>query len=51
MSRIHPECPDSEPPYRSVAAEVLVREEPAEEEDEGHGKEDDGDDEGEAYSE
>ena len=46
MSRIHPECPDSDPPNRSVAANVLVREEPDEEEDEdeGNGKEDDNDD-------
>jgi hypothetical protein len=48
MSRIHPECPDSEPLDRSVAADVLVREEPAEEEDEeedeGDGKEDDDND-------
>jgi hypothetical protein len=56
MSRIHPECPDSEPPDRSVAANVLVREEPAEEEyeeeDEGDGKEDDDDDEDDdGYSE
>jgi hypothetical protein len=47
MSRIHPECPDSEPPGRSVAADVLLRQEPAEEEDEeedeGDGKEDDED--------
>ena len=59
MSRIHPECPDSEPLDRSVAADVLVREEPAEEEDEeededeGNGKEDDDDDdeEDDGYSE
>jgi len=47
MSRIHPECPDSEPLDRSVAADVLVREEPDEEdeeEDEGDGKEDNDDD-------
>ena len=50
MSRIHPECPDSDPSGRSVAAHVLLRREPAEEEgeeeDEGDGKEDDADDEG-----
>jgi hypothetical protein len=47
MSRIHPECPDS--------TDVLLRQEPAEEdeeEDEGDGKEDDEDDEeDEGYSE
>ena len=48
MSRIHPECPDSDPSDRSAAADVLLREEPDEEEDEeedeGDGKEDDDDD-------
>jgi hypothetical protein len=48
MSRIHPECPDSDPFDRSVAADVLFRQEPAEEEDEeedeGDSKEDDDDD-------
>ncbi|HLM79579.1 MAG TPA: hypothetical protein VK302_03010 [Terriglobales bacterium] len=51
MTTIHLECPDSDPPDRSVAAEILVREEPdddeeEEEEDEGedNGKEDDDDD-------
>jgi len=46
MSRIHPECPDSDPPDRLVAADVLLRQEPDEEEDEdeGDGKEDDDDD-------
>ncbi|HEX4920488.1 MAG TPA: hypothetical protein VFV92_07085 [Candidatus Bathyarchaeia archaeon] len=45
MSRIHPECTDSEPPDRSVAADVFLRQEPDEEEDEdeGEGKEDEGD--------
>jgi hypothetical protein len=44
MSRIHPECPDSDPSDRSVAADVLRQEpdeEEDEEEDEGDGKEDD----------
>ena len=44
MSRIHPECPDSDPYDRWVAADVLVRQEPDEEEeedDEGDGTEDD----------
>ena len=40
MSRIHPECPDSDPSDRSVAADVLLRQEPGEEEDE---EEDEGD--------
>jgi hypothetical protein len=52
MSRIHPEG-DSDPFDRSVAADVLPRQQPdeeeEEEEDEGDGKEDDGDDDG--YSE
>ena len=43
MSRIHPECPDSDPSDRSAAADVLVRQEP-DEEDEGDGTEDDDDD-------
>ena len=56
MSRIHPECPDSDPCDRSAAADVVVRQEPDEEdeeEDEGDGKEDDDDeDEGDdGYSE
>ena len=46
MSRIHPECPGSDPSGRLVAADVLVREEPNEEkeEDEGDSKENDDDD-------
>ena len=46
MSGIHPECPDSDPSDRSVAADVLVREEPDEEEDEeeDEGEEEDDDD-------
>jgi hypothetical protein len=40
MSRIHPECPASDHPDRSVAAAVLLRQEPDEEEDE---EEDEGD--------
>jgi hypothetical protein len=56
MSRIHPECADSEPPDRSVAADVLLRQEPDEEEDEeedeGDRKEDDEDeDTDDGYSE
>ena len=41
MSRIHPECPDSDPPEWSVTANLRVREGPDEEEDE---EEDEGDD-------
>ena len=44
MSKIHPACPDSDPPDRSVAADVLLRQEPDEEEDEGDGKEKEDDD-------
>jgi hypothetical protein len=48
MSRTHPECPNSHPFDRSLAADVLLRQEPDEEEDEeedeGDGKEDDVDD-------
>jgi hypothetical protein len=48
MSRIHPECPDSDPADRSAATDALLRQEPDEEEDEeedeGDGKEDDDDD-------
>jgi hypothetical protein len=57
MSRIHPECPDSDPPDRSVAADVLFRQEPDDEQEEeeeegGNGKEDDNDDdEDDGYSE
>jgi hypothetical protein len=56
MSRIHPECLDPDHSDRSVAADVLVRDEPEdeedEEEDEGDGKEDGDDDEDDdGYSE
>lgn len=57
MSRIHPECPNSGLSDRSVAADVLLRQEPDEEEDEeegdGDGKEDEDDDgkDDEGYSE
>ena len=48
MGRIHPECLDSDPSDRSVAVDVLLRQEPDEEEDEeedeGDGKQDDDDD-------
>jgi hypothetical protein len=56
MSRIHPECPDSDPSGQSVAADVLVREEPEEEEnddddEEGDGEEKEGEDDDVGYSE
>jgi len=58
MSRTHPECSNSGPFDRSLAADVLFRQEPDEEEDEeeedGNGEEDDEDDEDEdddGYSE
>ena len=55
MSRIHPECPDSDPPDRSVVADALRQgpgEEEDEEKDEGDGQEDDdADDEDDGYSE
>ncbi len=48
MSSIRPEYLDADPSDRSVAADVLLRQEPDEEEDEeedeGDGKEDDDDD-------
>ena len=57
MSRIHPECPDSDPSGRLVAADVLLRQEPDEDEDEeedgSDGKEgdDDNDKDDDGYSE
>jgi hypothetical protein len=56
MSRIRPECPDSDRLDRSVVADALLRQEPDEEEDEqkdeGDGQEDaDADDEDDGYSE
>ncbi len=59
MGRIHPECLDSDPSDRSVAVDVLLRQEPdeeedeEEEEDEGDGKQDDDDEDGndDGYSE
>ena len=48
MSRIHSACPESARSDRLAAADVLLRQEPDqvedEEEDEGDGKEDDDDD-------
>jgi hypothetical protein len=47
MCRMNPECHDSDTPDRLVATDVLLRQEPDEEEDEeedeGNGKDDDGD--------
>ncbi len=51
MSRIRPECRDSEPSDRPLAADVLVREEPDEEEDEDEEDDEREDDEDEGYSE
>jgi len=57
MLRIHPECPDSEPSDRLVAADVLLRTEPDEEEEEeeedegGDHANDDDDDTDDGYSE
>jgi hypothetical protein len=55
MSRNHPECPASDPPDRSLAANSRLRQEPDEEEgeedDEGDGKEDDDGTDDEGYSE
>ena len=54
MGRIHPQCPDSDPSDRSVAADALLRQEPDEEEDEDEGdgkEEDDDDEEDDGYSE
>src|SRR6266571_4244594 len=42
MRRIHPECLDPETSDRSVAADVLVREEPDGEEKEGEEEDDEG---------
>jgi hypothetical protein len=58
MSRIHLECPDSDPFDRSLVADAFLRHEPGEEEDEEEeededdGRGDDGDpDDDEGYSE
>ena len=39
MRKMHSECPDSDPPDRSVAADVILRQEPDGEEDEEEDKE------------
>jgi hypothetical protein len=59
MSRMHPECPDSHPSDRPVDADILLRQEPNEEEDEEedegdgteHDENDDDDEDDEGYSE
>ncbi len=58
MSRIHPECSNSDPTDLLVAADVLFLQEPNEEEDEEEDEDDrkeedddDDDDEGDGYSE
>jgi hypothetical protein len=55
MSRMHPECPDSASCDGSAATDVVIRQEPDEEdegEDEGDGTEDnDDDDNDDGYSE
>jgi hypothetical protein len=55
MSRIFPECPDADASNRSVAADLLFRQEPDDEEDEEEEDEDQDeegdDDEDEGYSE
>jgi hypothetical protein len=58
MSRIFPECPDADASNRSVAADLLFRQEPDDEEDEEEEDEDqdedqdeEDDDEDEGYSE
>ena len=52
MSSIHPECLDSDPSDRSVAADVLLRQEPDEEEDEEDEQDEDNEeDDDEGYSE
>ena len=57
MSRLHPECHDSDPSDRLAAAGALLRQEPDEEEDEeedegdGKGDDDDDDKDDDGYSE
>ena len=53
MSRTHPECTNSGPFDRSLAGNVLLRQEPDEEEDEEEedGNEDDDDKDDDGYSE
>jgi len=51
MSAIVSECPESDPSDRSVAANVVLREESDEEEDEEEDQGDDKEDDDEGYSE
>jgi hypothetical protein len=57
MSRVHPECPDSDPPDWSLDADIFLLQEPDEDEDEEEDEGDDGkekdddDDKDEGYSE
>ncbi len=55
MSRMYPECPDSGPFYLSVVYDLILRQEPDEEDeedDEGDGKKDEDDNrEDDGYSE
>jgi len=54
MSRIHPECPDSDPCDRSATADVVLRQEPDEEDEEEDKEDEDEDgesDDDEGYSE
>jgi len=54
MSKVHSECPDSDPPDGPLDADIFLRQEPEEEEEEEEGddgKEKDDDDKDEGYSE
>jgi hypothetical protein len=50
MRRTRPECLDSNPSDRSVAADVLLRQEPDEEENEGEDEGNDKEDDDDGYS-
>jgi hypothetical protein len=50
MSRIHPECPESDPSDRSLTIDVLLRQEPDDEDDE-EDEEDEDKEEGDADNE
>ena len=56
MSRIHPECPESDPSDRSLTSDVLLRQEPDDEDDEedeedGDNEEGDDNEDDDGYSE
>jgi len=51
MSRIQPEFLDADPSSRSRAADVLVREQPEDEEDDGKEEDDEDTEDDEGYSE